>query len=79
MWMYCLGASTLAFVSVCIGRHGQDLKTCTKLGRIDNAPSALACGFLPALLGGLRVDSRQTHAPTPAPRAGERALRTTEV
>jgi len=79
MWMSCLGAWTLAIVSACIGRPGQNLKTCTKLGRIDNAPSALACGSLPALLGGLRVDSRQTDASTMTPRAGKRDLRTTEV
>ena len=72
-WMYCLGACTLAIVSACIGNSGQDLKTSIKPGRIDNAPSALA-GGLHFALGGLGVDTRQTHAATLTPRTGNHAL-----
>lgn len=82
IWMYCLGVSTLAFVSVCIGRDWQNLKTCIKLGHLDVSlthPLSLCRLRLPAALGDLGVDSRYAHAFALTPRAGDRALRAAEV
>jgi hypothetical protein len=79
--MYCLGASTLAFISECIDRRGHYLKGCKKAWTHRPCAPASACpgdGLL-AVLRGLRIDSRQAQAAATTPGTLDVALLAAEI